>query len=109
MLKCLECGSNFAPKNEDQKFCKASCRVNNFQKKKRKEKSFDTGKKKKETPGEKHKNKPAVVVVGDSVSAMKLSDKHGAGKVVKEAIQNKEVSKPAVSNYLEQRRKAKLG
>jgi hypothetical protein len=38
------------------------------------------------------------------------TDKHGAGKIVKEAVQKKEVKKaPAVSNFLEQRRKQKLG
>jgi hypothetical protein len=63
------------------------------------------------------------VAVGDSLSVKKIqkkyqakkafkvpTDKHGAGKIVKEAVQKKETKKsPSVSNFLEQRRKQKLG
>lgn len=127
--KCLECGAAFdqTPGKREKKFCKPACRVNYCQKQKRlKSKitpvpadkaSFD-GKK-----GRLDKNAtgkvnfildeagPYVMAEYPVKKGFKApTDKHGAGKIVKEAVQKKEVrTAPSVSNFLEQRRKQKLG
>ncbi len=118
---CLNCGAAFdqTPGKREKKFCKPSCRVSYCQKKKRKVNSANA-------------TKQAKRIVKASLEADKMhegvlpkknfkkeiekiipkpdQDKHGAGKIVKEAVQKKETKKsPAVSNFLEQRRKQKLG
>lgn len=126
--KCENCGAPFdqTPGKREKKFCKDSCRVSHCQKQKRlkskitfatsTEVAFD---------GSLHRavfdeagamgnafDKVKKVIKKKPVKkALKVpTDKHGAGKIVKEAVQKKEVKKaPAVSNFLEQRRKQKLG
>ncbi len=125
---CENCGAPFyqTPGKREKKFCKSSCRVSHCQKQKRlklkitpvpvTEAAFD---------GSLHR---AVLdeegAMGNAFDKVKKvikkkpvkkdskvpTDKHGAGKIVKEAVQKKEVKKnPAASNFLEQRRKQKLG
>ena len=127
------------PGKREKKFCKSSCRVSYCQKMKRKKNSalasnqankiikasIEAEKIHNGDLPEKNFDKEicSIVPVGDSLSMKKIrknypakkafkapTDKHGAGKIVKEAVQKKEAKKaPAVSNFLEQRRKQKLG
>lgn len=126
---CLNCGAAFdqTPGKREKKHCKSSCRVSYCQKQKRlksritpvptTEASFNGGSLNRAVMDEEG-------AMGDSFDNLKMvnkekpskkaskapTDKHGAGKIVKEVVQKKEVTiKEVVSSYLDQRRKQKLG
>ncbi len=121
---CLNCGAAFdqTPGKREKKFCKPSCRVSYCQKMKRlksritpvpaTEVSFNGGSLHRAVLDE-------VGAMGDSFDNLNMinkkkpvkkaskapTDKHGAGKIVKKAVEKKEVKKsPSASNFLEQRR-----
>ncbi len=128
---CENCGAPFdqTPGKREKKFCKSSCRVSHCQKMKRlKSRITSVLSDKVSFNGKKvdlHNMDEVgqVDTSGESVQVKKASkknpvkkvfkaptDKHGAGKIVKEAVQKKEVTiKEVVSSYLDQRRKQKLG
>lgn len=104
---CLNCGAAFdqTPGKREKKFCKPSCRVNYCQKKKVREskiKFAQSGEESFKGLNNVRKEKPA------KKPFKTPTDNHGAGKVVKEIVK-KTKSTPAASNFLEQRRKQKLG
>lgn len=125
---CLNCGAAFdqTPGKREKKFCKPSCRVSYCQKRKRLDSKINF------QPATEDSFKGSLSravmdeagAMGDSFDNLKMvnkekpskkaskapTDKHGAGKIVKEAVQKKEVTiKEVVSSYLDQRRKQKLG
>jgi len=109
---CLNCGAPFdqTPGKREKKFCKPSCRVSHCQKNKRKaDFALKTKQPKKQTKPPLSETKVIKEKVVKKVVPKLDQDKHGAGKIVKEAVQKKEVKSPAASSFLEQRRKQKLG
>lgn len=125
---CLNCGAAFdqTPGKREKKFCKPSCRVSYCQKRKRLDSKINF------QPATEDSFKGSLSravmdeagAMGDSFDNLNMinekkpvkkafkapTDKHGAGKIVKKAVEKKEVKKsPAASNFLEQRRKQKLG
>jgi hypothetical protein len=125
---CLNCGAAFdqTPGKREKKFCKPSCRVSYCQKRKRLDSKINF------QPATEDSFKGSLSravmdeagAMGDSFDNLNIdnkkkpvkkafkvpTDKHGAGKIVKEAVQKKEVTiKEVVSSYLDQRRKQKLG
>lgn len=126
------------PGKREKKFCKDSCRVSHCQKQKRlKSKityatstevafdgslhravmdevgamgdAFDNVKKMIKKKPVKTVKTAKKKIYSKPVEKELATDKHGAIKVIKEAIQKMEASKQDVSNYLEKRRKQKLG
>lgn len=128
--KCLNCDGPFdqTPGKREKKFCKPSCRVSYCQKQNRLKSKITFAKSTESSfDGSLHRalmdEVGKTVPIGDYLPVKSVrkkkpvkkgfkvpTDKHGAGKIVKESVQKKEVKKaPAVSNFLEQRRKQKLG